>query len=81
MEVSGQLHAPDSVPLGKEPATPIEWVPEPFWIHWRVEMPLTRIGNLSTISWLSNKYPSQLTDLLISVYQIVWPIGCMCGPM
>jgi hypothetical protein len=73
--VSDQLHTPVSVPLGKEPPAPIEWVPEPLWIHWRVEMPLTYTGNLSTISWLSNTYPSQLTDLFVSVYHIVGPLA------
>jgi len=50
MEVNGQLHTPVSIPLGKEPPIPAEWVPEPVWIHWRVEMSLTLTGNLSTIS-------------------------------
>jgi len=35
MEVSGQLHAPAALPLGKEPPVPIRqeagWAQEPFW--------------------------------------------------
>jgi hypothetical protein len=80
MEVSGQLHTPVSVPVGKEPPVPAEWVPEPLWIHWRVEMPLTINENLSTISWLFNTYPSQLTDLLVSVYHIVGPWASCVAP-
>jgi hypothetical protein len=38
MEVSGQLHVPDALPLGKEPLVPIGqeagWAPEPFWTRW-----------------------------------------------
>ena len=78
--VSGQLHTPASVHLGKEPPVPIQWYPEPLWIHWSAEMPLTHTGNLSTISWLSNTYPSQLTDLFISVYHIVGPLAACVAP-
>jgi hypothetical protein len=42
MEVSGQLHAPASLPPGKyPPPVPIEqeagWAPEPIWTLWRWE--------------------------------------------
>jgi hypothetical protein len=71
MEVSGQLA---SVPLGKGPPVPIEWM------HWRVEMPVTHTGNLSTIYWLSNTHPSQLSDLLVLVYHIVGPWAACVAP-
>jgi hypothetical protein len=39
--VSGQLHAPDALPLGKELPLPIGsqagWAPEPVWTTWRRE--------------------------------------------
>jgi hypothetical protein len=43
MEVSGQLHAPATLPPGKEPVVPIEeetgWAPEMFWTRWREKFP------------------------------------------
>jgi hypothetical protein len=40
-EVSGQLHSPSAVPLGKEPLVPIGyeagWTPELVWMTWRSE--------------------------------------------
>jgi hypothetical protein len=39
MEVSGQLHAPTALPLGKESPVPIQeevgWIQEPVWMRWR----------------------------------------------
>jgi hypothetical protein len=39
--VSGQLHAPNVLPRGKEPPVPIGkgagWAPEPIWTMWRRE--------------------------------------------
>jgi hypothetical protein len=41
MEVSGQLHTPVALPLGKESPVSIgqeaEWVPQPVWTRWRRE--------------------------------------------
>jgi hypothetical protein len=41
MEVSGQLHVPAALPLGKEPTVPTGqeagWAPEPVWTLWRRE--------------------------------------------
>jgi hypothetical protein len=38
MEVSGQLNAPGTLPLGKEHLVPIEYeaglAPEPVWTQW-----------------------------------------------
>jgi hypothetical protein len=38
MEMSGQLHAPAALSLGKDSLVPIGyeagWVPEPFWMRW-----------------------------------------------
>jgi hypothetical protein len=38
MEVSGQLHAPATLLLGKEPLVPVGyeagWAPEPVWTRW-----------------------------------------------
>jgi hypothetical protein len=44
MEVSGQFHAPATLPLVKYFSLPIvqevEWVPEPVWTRWwREEIP------------------------------------------
>jgi len=49
MEVSGQLHAPEASPPGKEPLVPFwyeaEWAPEPVWTRrWREKFP-TPAGN------------------------------------
>jgi hypothetical protein len=39
LEVSGQIHAPAALPLGKEPPVPIGeeggWATEPVWTTWR----------------------------------------------
>jgi len=41
MEVSGQLHAPATLSLGKELPVPIRdeaaWAPEPVWRRWQRE--------------------------------------------
>jgi len=41
MEVSGQLHVPDALPLGKEPLIPTgykaQWTPELLWMWWQRE--------------------------------------------
>jgi hypothetical protein len=41
LEVSGQLHAPAALPLGKKLAVPTGqetgWAPEQFWTTWRGE--------------------------------------------
>jgi len=38
MEVSGELHSLDALPLGKEPPVPLGqeagWDPELVWTHW-----------------------------------------------
>jgi hypothetical protein len=48
MEVSGQLHAPTALPLGKEPPVLIVyaavWAPEPIWSR---EKSLAPAGNLT----------------------------------
>jgi hypothetical protein len=53
MEMSGQLHAPAALPLGKEPLVPIGqeagWAPEPFWTRWFREKFPAPTGNLTPI--------------------------------
>jgi hypothetical protein len=38
MEMCGQVHAPATLPPGKQPPVPIvqeaEWAPEPLWTRW-----------------------------------------------
>jgi hypothetical protein len=45
MELSGQLHALDALPPGKEPLVhtgqEAGWVPEPFWTWWREKFPVS----------------------------------------
>jgi hypothetical protein len=46
MEVSGKLHAPAALPLGKEPPVSIGWkdglAPEPFWTVSKRKIPIPR---------------------------------------
>jgi hypothetical protein len=48
LEVSGQLHGPAALPLGKELPVPIVWkagwAPEPVWTTWRGEKSPTIVG-------------------------------------
>jgi hypothetical protein len=41
MEVSGQLHAPATLPIAEE----AEWAPEPVWTLWRGEKYFVPAGN------------------------------------
>jgi hypothetical protein len=49
MEVSCQLHAPTTLPQGKESPVPIgqeaEWAPEPVWTLWSREKSFAPAGN------------------------------------
>jgi hypothetical protein len=49
MEVSGQFHAPASLPPGKEPSVPTVsesgWAPETVWTLWNREKSLSPAGS------------------------------------
>jgi len=61
MDVSGQLHAPAALLLGKEPLVPIgweaEWAPEPVWTWWWQKFPVpTRNVYISRQSWVVSHF-------------------------
>jgi len=57
MEVSGQLHAPATSLLGKEPPVPIQketgWAPEAVWTWWQREKFPALAGNQPIASSLN----------------------------
>jgi hypothetical protein len=64
MDVSGQLHAPDTLPPGKEPLVPIGEeagrAPEPFWTRWwREKLPAPPI-----VQPVAQRYTNLLSHLL-----------------
>jgi len=67
MEVSGQLHAPAALPLGKEPLVPTEyeagWDPEPVWTWWREKFPAPT-GTQTPKSSSPYQYITELPRLL-----------------
>jgi hypothetical protein len=61
MDVSGQLHAPDTLPPRKEPLLPIGqeagWAQEPVWMRWwREKFPAPAGARTPTIQPVAQRY-------------------------
>ena len=67
MEVSGQLHATDALPLRKEPPVSFEqeagWASEKVWTLWRREKSFVPAGNRSAMSRMSSPWTGRCTEL------------------